>query len=575
MQHLLDQSLVDILSEGSAVAPEALSAGLKESKGTGTTLGKALIHLGALTEDELLRVLSEHLNLPYLKLSSNGIDAAVISHVPAKLTTHYSIMPVEEQDGQLTIAVSDPLDFRMFDELKLVLGRDFSLALATEEDIAAAIKRHYGIGAETVERMLAESDREIEILGEEHARDEDIEDEAVDASVVRFVNQIMADALKARATDIHLEPFEDQFRIRYRIDGLLHETTIPPTIRHFQSAIVSRVKIMASLNIAEKRLPQDGRIKIRMGDEVFDLRVSILPTSFGEGINIRILTRTSAFLGLEALGVAPRGLRTIEALLKMPHGMILVTGPTGSGKTTTLYACLSIINSIDRKILTIEDPIEYQLKGICQMQVAPKIEFTFSNALRSMLRHDPDIIMVGEIRDLETAEISIRAALTGHLVFSTLHTNDAAGAVARLLDMGIEPYLAASAIEALIAQRLVRVVCRRCRQEFSPDDEARREIGVSREETKNTTFYRGTGCEECRHTGYRGRTGIYEILLMNDSVRELLMQRVPASIIKETALKAGMRSLRQDGWEKVKEGRTTVEEVLRVTQEDGFGEGGS
>lgn len=565
------ETLEEILSGESLVSAEQLSAGVKEWKKTGAPLGKVLVKLGFVTENALLETLSERLSIPYLQLSSNNIDPAVVSLIPARAVTHYGIMPVIEHDRRLTIAVSDPLDFEMFDELKLMLEDDFDLVISTEEDIAAAIKAHYGIGAETIERMIDESSEEIEIISAESGEGQDIDDETVDASVIKFVNQIITEAIKGRATDIHLEPFEDEFRIRYRIDGLLYEAAIPPAIRHFQSAIVSRMKIMASLNIAEKRLPQDGRIKIRMKEEEFDLRVSILPTSFGEGVNIRILSRSSLFLGLEELGLPPGDLSVLTGLIKKPHGIVLVTGPTGSGKTTTLYAALSTINSTDRKIITIEDPIEYQLKGVMQMQVLPRIGFTFANALRSMLRHDPDIMMVGEIRDLETAEITIRTALTGHLVFSTLHTNDAAGAVTRLVDMGIEPFLVSSSVEGIVAQRLVRVICSHCKEEFIPREEVLRGIRANADEAMDATFYRGKGCEQCRYSGYRGRTGIYEILVLNDEIMELVLGRVPSSTIRQKAQEAGMKTLRRDGWKKVRKGLTTIEEVLRVTQEDEAG----
>ncbi len=566
---LPDKTLEEILRGNSFIPAEKLSVALKEQKKNHQPLGKVLVKLGIVKEMNLLQFISKQIHVPFLSHLSKEIAPEIVSEVPAKFASHYTFMPLQVNGAAMTIAINNPFNFSLFDELRLVLNKELDFVLATEEEISKSIKQFYGIGAEAVEKMIAESDKEIEILSEQR-KDEDIEDEAVDASVIKFVNQILLEAIRDGATDIHLEPFEDSFRIRYRIDGLLYEAAIPPSIRHFQSALVSRIKIMANLNIAEKRLPQDGRIKIKTGKEEFDLRVSILPTSFGEGVNIRILTRKSIFLGLEQLGFLPESLNKMLELIKKPHGIILVTGPTGSGKTTTLYACLSRINAVERKILTIEDPIEYQLKGALQMQIAPKINFTFANALRSMLRHDPDIMMVGEIRDLETAEITIRTALTGHLVFSTLHTNDAAGAVTRLLDMGIEPYLVSSSVEGLIAQRLVRLICPHCKEKFTPEKEALQEVGTNTDEIKKVTFYRGKGCPECRHTGYRGRTGIYEIILLNEELKELILQRVPASKIKHKAQKMGMKTLREDGWEKIKRGLTTIEEVLRVTQEDEF-----
>jgi type II secretory ATPase GspE/PulE/Tfp pilus assembly ATPase PilB-like protein len=393
-----------------------------------------------------------------------------------------------------------------------------------------------------------------------------MEDLVEDASIIKFVNQIFVQAVKDRVTDIHIEPYEDELKLRYRIDGMLHDIPVPAGIKYFQAAIVSRIKIMANLDIAEKRLPQDGRIKIRVAAEELDLRVSILPTQYGESVDIRLLSGNMLY-SLENLGLFPSDLDILEGLIKKPHGIIFVTGPTGSGKTTTLYACLSKINTKDKKIITIEDPIEYQLKGVTQIQVHPRIGLSFAAGLRSMLRHDPDIMMVGEVRDFETAEITIRVALTGHLVFSTLHTNDAAGGVTRLLDMGVEPFLAASSVECFIAQRLVRIVCPKCRIEKKPDKEALKEFGVGNSGSK-VVVYEGKGCEACKFTGYKGRTAIYEFLPMNEDIRDLVLRRASSDQIKNKALELGMHTLRMDGWEKIKKGLTTVNEVIRVTKED-------
>jgi type II secretion system protein E len=502
------------------------------------------------------------------EIPNGTIDPSVITKVPAKLATHYGIMPVDEKDGRLLIALAEAPTIELLDELNLMLGQELEIVQSTREDIAGAIKKYYGVGADTIERMISSDAVQIEILSEQKTKDEDIAQHAQDASVITFVNQILTEAIRDGATDIHIEPFEDELRIRYRIDGILYQTSIPPAIKHFQSAIVSRIKIMSDLNIAEKRLPQDGRIQVKMQGEEFDLRVSILPTTFGETVAIRILIRRNAFLSLEELGLSAQDMEKLVHLIKTPHGIILVTGPTGSGKTTTLYASLSRINSTDRKIITIEDPIEYRLKGIAQMQVLPQIGFSFANALRSMLRHDPNIMMVGEIRDLETAELTIRTALTGHLVFSTLHTNDAAGSVTRLLDMGIEPYLVSSSVEGIIAQRLVRLVCPHCKIPFLPDEEALCGIGLSKKDLANTALYVGKGCELCRYTGYRGRTGIYEIVILDDKLRSLILTRTQANTIKQAAVEQGMKTLHQDGCDKILKGLTTIEEVLRVTQED-------
>lgn len=487
------------------------------------------------------------LNIPYIKLQEIEIDSRVIEKVSAKFAVHFKLMPVSLNDGYLTVAMANPTDIHTLDDIRLLLGYEIKPVLSSEVEILKAIKKYYGLGAETIEGLREKgsntsgrsstSGKGIEVI-DEASEVEDIGEVAKDASIIKFVNEIILETINERATDIHFEPYEKDLRIRYRIDGILYELPTPTKISHFQQAIASRIKVMANLNIAEHRLPQDGRIKIKVAKDEYDLRVSILPTPFGEGVSIRILSRKP--YTLEELGLFEKDLAMIDELITKPHGIILVTGPTGSGKTTTLYACLTKINSVQRNIITIEDPIEYQIKGITQMQVLPKIGFDFANALRSMLRHDPDIMMVGEIRDLDTAELSIRTALTGHLVFSTLHTNDASGAIARLLDMNIEPYLISSAIEAVIAQRLVRKICPKCKL---------------------------TGCEECRYTGYKGRTGIYEILLMSDEIRNLILSRVPTYKIKEKAIELGMRTLLEDGLQKVEKGITTKLEVLRVTQE--------
>lgn len=476
------------------------------------------------------------------QLLEGEIDKAVISRVPAKIAYHYKLMPISLKDGYLTIALANPLDIYTLDDIRLLLDCEIKPVLCSETEIVKAIKKYYGIGADTVEGMLDEKlTLEVEIPGKEKEV-EDISILVEDASIIKFVNEIILEAINEGATDIHFEPYEKDFRIRYRIDGLLYEIPTPYKIRHFQQAISSRIKVMADLNIAEHRLPQDGKIKIKVGISEYDLRVSVLPTPFGESVSIRILSRKP--YTLEELGFFDEDLKLINKLITQPYGMILVTGPTGSGKTTTLYACLNKINSKEKNIITIEDPIEYQIKGITQMQVLPKIDFTFANALRSMLRHDPDIIMVGEIRDLETAELAIRTALTGHLVFSTLHTNDTVGAITRLVDMKIEPYLITSALQAIIAQRLVRKICPNC---SSPAND------------------QNPGCEDCKYTGYKGRTGIYEILVLSDEIKDLILNQMPTYKIKEKAIELGMTTLVTNGLRKVEMGVTTKLEILRVT----------
>lgn len=501
-----------------------------------------------------------------IRLKDLEIDPAIKEKIPAKYVYHYKFMPLTIEGNTLRIAVSDPTDIQMLDDIKMVMGYEVEPVLADENDIRESMKLHYGIGADTVEKISA-----VEPIlkpGEEtKVIKEDIAEMVEDASMIRFVNQLLLEAYKDRSTDVHIEPYEDKLRVRYRIDGVLYEKPLPANIRQYHQALVSRIKIMANLNIAERRLPQDGRIKIKVGEKELDLRVSILPTQHGETVDIRILTTENVLLGLPHLGLNARDMKIMEALLKKTHGVILVTGPTGSGKSTTLYAALSKLNTPDRKIITIEDPIEYQLPGITQLQVHPKIDFTFARGLRSVLRHDPNVIMVGEIRDYETAEITIRCALTGHLVFSTLHTNDAAGGVTRLIDMGVEPFLVSSAVECLIAQRLVRVICPACVKKVTPDLSLFKDL-----ETKNQIekmdLLEGMGCENCSFTGFRGRTAIYEMLVLSEPIREMIVQRRPTNDIKKQAIQEGMETLRLAGWEKVKQGITTLGEVLRVTQEE-------
>ncbi|MFA4982299.1 MAG: ATPase, T2SS/T4P/T4SS family [Candidatus Omnitrophota bacterium] len=564
---LNDSDLIgQLLLQKGLVTIEGLERALLEQEYSKEHLGDILIKLGLINEDVFYKALSEKTGVEYIKLRSVKIDPSVIDKIPAKFATHYELIPISIDDNLITVAMANPLDIHTVDDIRLLLKKEIKTVLASKKDIVEAIKKYYGVGAETIEKMAPElsQDRIVSVQSQET---QDLVESADDASIIKFVNQILLEAYKERATDVHIEPYEGELNVRYRIDGVLHDTKVPPTIKNFQSAIISRIKIMANLDIAEKRLPQDGRIKIKIGDDEVDLRVSILPTPFGESVVIRVLS-TNILFGLERLGLLKKDLDILERMIKLPHGIIFVTGPTGSGKTTTLYASLSKINTKDKKIITIEDPIEYQLQGITQIQVQPKINLTFANALRSMLRHDPDVMMVGEVRDYETAEITIRVALTGHLVFSTIHTNDAAGGVTRLVDMGVEPFLVSSAVECFIAQRLVRVICKNCKSEARPDKEVLKELGVSSLDLSKVKIYEGKGCESCRFTGYKGRTAIYEILVMNDPIRELVLKRASSDQIKKKAMSLGMRTLRQDGWEKIMLGITTPGEVIRVTQQE-------
>jgi len=547
------------------ISRRELDIGLKEHKKTGQFLGTSLVKLGFIKEEELYPVLAEQLKLSYFKLKEITIDPKIIQKLPAKYAFHYKLIPVKFENDKLTVAVSDPLDLRTIDDLRLLLSFDVVSVLATESDIYEAIRKYYGIGGETIEKIMDTTELTKE-LTLSTSKTEDVADLAEDASIIKFVNQILVQAVKDRATDIHIEPYEDELKVRYRIDGVLYDISVPSNIKYFQAAIVSRIKIMSNLDIVERRLPQDGRIKIKAGQEELDLRISILPTQFGESVDIRLLSGKMLY-SLKNLGLSPSDISILGKLIEKPYGIIFVTGPTGSGKTTTLYACLSKIDKKDKKIITIEDPIEYQLKGVTQIQIHPSIGLSFATGLRSMLRHDPDIMMVGEVRDFETLEITIRVALTGHLVFSTIHTNDAAGAVARLLDMGVEPYLVASSVECFIAQRLVRLICLNCKTAVKPNKEVLVGFGI-KEDVSNLTIYEGKGCESCKFTGYRGRTGIYEFLVMNEEIRDLIIHRSSSDQIKKKALELGMHTLRMDGWERVKKGITTLDEVIRVTKED-------
>ncbi len=520
------------------------------------SLGKALVKKGLMPRE---------IRLPYVKLSEAAIDKDALELVPAGVAYRLKFMPLKLKKDRIVIATADPFDLNIMDDLGLFLGRRVDTILTGEKEVFDAIRIYYGLGADTIDNIVrTESDGVVESLHVEEA--ENIEDMSRDASIIKFVNQILGQAVKDNVTDIHIEPYERELRVRYRIDGLLYNVAVPRGVRHFGPAIISRIKVMANLDIAEKRLPQDGRVKVRMNDEDLDLRVSILPTQFGESVDIRIL-RTSMLYDLERLGFETGDLTELEKLIRKPHGIIFVTGPTGSGKTTTLYSCLTKINSDEKKIITIEDPIEYQLRGITQIQVNPKIGLDFARGLRSVLRHDPDIMMVGEARDTETIETTIRVALTGHLVFSTMHTNDASGGIARLLDMGIEPYLITSSVECFIAQRLVRLICPVCREERVPDTETLREFGEV-ECPGSLRIYEGKGCEQCKFSGYRGRTGIYEFLPVTERIKDLILHRASSDMIKKEALSSGMRTLRMDGWSKALKGQTTISEVMRVTKED-------
>jgi type II secretion system protein E len=515
-----------------------------------------------LAEDVFLQKLAQALNWPFLDLPRLKVPAEARNRISTKVAFQYSVLPTQVSDGTLQVAVSNPFDSAMLNAVRFDARGPVQFALATRPEIEKALKNFYGVGAET----LGELDQEEALVDLDLPVDKEITETDQEASVIKFVNQVIWEAFKDRATDIHFEPAEDELRIRYRIDGILHQTPMPPQLKRFQAALISRIKVMSGMNISEKRLPQDGRINVRIKGEEIDIRVSTVPTVYGESVSLRLLTRGKIFLSLDKLGFSPLEETAIREIIVKPHGIFLVTGPTGSGKSTSLYAFLSTINSVHKRIITIEEPVEYELKGINQIAVRPEIGLTFAMGLRHILRQDPNVIMVGEIRDLETAEIAIRAALTGHLVFSTLHTNDAPSAFTRLIDMGIEPFLVASSVESVMAQRLVRTICPHCKTEQAVEANYLHRIGFPEDEIPTAKFWHGLGCEGCRQLGYQGRMGIYELLILNEGLRPLILNRAAASTIAQKAMDFGMRTLRTDGWNKVRSGLTTIEEVLRVTQ---------
>ncbi|HXE42044.1 MAG TPA: ATPase, T2SS/T4P/T4SS family [Candidatus Baltobacteraceae bacterium] len=513
-----------------------------------------------LAEDVFVQKLASAVGWPYLDLPKISVPAEARKKISTKVAFQHSILPTALDDDKLQVVASDPFDAAMMNAVRFDAHMPVEFALAPRAEIEKALKKYYGVGAETLEEMGEGDMMELEIT------DKEITESDQEASVIKFVNQIIWEAFKDRATDIHFEPAEDELRIRNRIDGILHQIPLPPQLKRFQAAIISRIKVMSGMNISEKRLPQDGRINVRIKGEEIDIRVSTVPTVYGESVSLRLLTRGKIFLSLDKLGFSALEEAAIRDIIVKPHGIFLVTGPTGSGKSTSLYAFLSAINSVHKRIITIEEPVEYELKGINQIAVRSDIGLTFAMGLRHILRQDPNVVMVGEIRDSETAEIAIRASLTGHLVFSTLHTNDASSAFTRLIDMGIEPFLVASSVEAVMAQRLIRTICPHCKAEQKVDADYLRRIGFPETDIGTAKIWHGAGCEQCRGQGYQGRKGIYELLLVTEAIRPLIMNRTPATTIAQKAIENGMRTLRTDGWNKVKAGETTIEEVLRVTQ---------
>ncbi len=569
--YLFGRPLGEILVQQFKLGREKVDEALAIQADKGGRLGEILIGLKAVTEEEVTRALAAQLDLEYLAVITNDdIDLELLKKVPINFAKSAKMVPLKVENGVLALAVADPLDTAVLDHARMLLGAEISPRIARASTIIDAINAVYDRSLNEAEQVVDEMEsQDIEAAEAVLEEAQDLLDSGDEAPIIRLVNSLLFRAAKERASDIHIEPMDRELVVRFRIDGVLLNVIKPP--KRYQNSIISRVKIMAQLNIAEKRLPQDGRIRIKLAGRDIDIRVSSIPTVHGESIVMRLLDKNATLLDLAEIGMGKDILEQMDKVIRRPHGIILVTGPTGSGKTTTLYGALSRINTPDQKILTVEDPVEYQLKGINQMAISPKIGLTFANGLRSFLRQDPDVIMVGEIRDKETAEIAIQASLTGHLVFSTVHTNDSAGAVTRLVEMGIEPFLVASSLTAVMAQRLVRRVCRECREQYRPTDEEISKLGMSRDRFRamgNDFAYRAVGCSACGKNGYRGRSGIYELLMVDDDIRQLILKNVDSGTIKKKAMEKGMLGLLDDGAMKVAQGETTIAEVLSVTQED-------
>ena len=561
-----DDYIVEILLETALITKSQVDRAQSETRGDGS-LVETLISDGILSQEDVTRALATHAAMDYVDLAQMAISDEVIEQVPREVAKRFKVVPIAQTEDGLMIAVGNPLDFDTFDAVSHVLNRTVDWVCATPESIQTAQRKYYGTADEAADELAGQLGGDI-IIGGEGVSVEGAEGETGDAPVIKMVTMMLLEAYNMRASDIHLEPLEKRFRVRFRVDGVLHEMQNPP--KKLQSAIISRLKIMTgSMSIAEKRLPQDGRIQVKMGkSKQIDLRVSTIPTNHGESVVMRILDKSSLSLGLPQLGFLSDDQEIFERLITLPDGILLVTGPTGSGKTTTLYGCLNYINRPDKKLITVEDPVEYQMGGINQVQVNTEIGMTFPAALRSILRQAPNIIMIGEIRDVETANIAINASLTGHLVFSTLHTNDAPSAVARLVDIGVQPFLVSSAVRAIVAQRLVRKLCPNCRQPYEMTEGELSALGIDYSQLEGATVMKGAGCDTCKHLGYKGRMGIFEIFLIDDEVRHMINEKATTVDLRKRAREMGMRTLREDGIRKVLAGMTTPEEVISVTMSD-------
>ncbi len=540
---------------------------LKQSLDAGVAPDEALEESGLLADDNSRQRVASFFGMDAVQ-GELVADKGFLAKFPARLLLRCSLLPVAEREGAVVVAQPKVFDRSALDELSMACGRLVVAQLGDKNQIDKVLKESLGVGADTMQTLVSRDD-DFPLSADEFGDDIDLSDEAQEASIIRFVNQVLAEAIGLRATDVHFEPFEHEFRVRYRVDGILREAVIPPDVRRFRSAIVSRLKIISQLDIAEKRVPQDGRIKLRIDGREVDVRVSIIPMLHGEAVVLRLLDRSSAMLGLEQLGMSDPDCARFDEVLRQPHGIMLVTGPTGSGKTTTLYAALERINDTSRKIITIEDPVEYHLFGINQIQVNEKAGLTFASGLRSILRHDPDVVLIGEIRDMSTAEIAVQASLTGHLVFSTLHTNDAPGAITRLIDMGVEPYLVASTLEAVLAQRLVRLICPHCKRKLTAQETASELLKLNM--SVDYPLYAGEGCPVCQGSGHTGRSAIIEFMRISDAIREQTLKATSTGELRKIARREGMRSLREDGLRVLERGETTVEELIRVTMDEARG----
>ncbi len=563
-----ERSLGAILLETSALTQEQLDHALTFQKEKGIRLGDALVQLKFLRQEDILRGISIQMGMEYLnRVNPDEIPTDLISNIPLNYAKKNEVLPIKEENGEVWVAMSDPLNHYVVDDLRIFFGKPVRCVIANAYEIVGAINSIYNkmsdVGDKGVEELEGGN---LDTIGQELEEVQDLLESADEAPIIRLVNSLLFRAVKQKASDVHFEPFDREYIVRFRMDGVLYDIMHPP--KKAQAAITSRIKIMAALNIAEKRLPQDGRIRIKIAGKDIDLRVSTVPTAHGESIVLRLLDASQVVLDMEKLGISGKVLGHMGQLIEKSHGILLVTGPTGSGKTTTLYAALAKINTPDVKIMTVEDPIEYQLHGINQIPVNAKIDLTFAAGLRAILRQDPDVVLVGEIRDKETAEIAIQASLTGHLVLSTLHTNDSASSVTRLIDMGVEPFLVASSVLAILAQRLVRSVCRDCARKYTPTEVELSLAGLTPADLKGKQLYRAVGCDRCMQTGYAGRIGIHELLIMDEDVRNMIMKNVDAAAIKRVAMSRGMATLREDGIQKAIRGLTTLEEVMMLTQED-------